>query len=365
MITAAMPVRFHSASLLSVPAVKAWQQVLARDASADGRFVYAVESTGVYCRPSCPSRRPQRRNVRFFPNPDAAEAAGFRACLRCEPRAAANRPDPQADAVEAAAAKLREADGERLALEDLAVSVGLSKFALLRAFQRVLGVTPGEYARQHRRERFGQALRQPKATVTEATYAAGFGSSSRVYEAAAETLGMKPGAMKAGGKGETIRWGVDQSPLGLMLAAETERGLCAVLFAETEAEAAAELRERFPQAVLRRDDSALRAPLRHVLSQLTEHPSAAQMPFDLRATAFQLRVWRELQAIPRGQTRTYAEIAERIGSPRSVRAVGTACGANHLAVVIPCHRAVGSGGKLTGYRWGLERKQRLLELEQR
>jgi AraC family transcriptional regulator of adaptative response/methylated-DNA-[protein]-cysteine methyltransferase len=340
---------------------KAWQQVLTRDAAADGRFVYAVKSTGVYCRPSCPSRRPERKNVSFFRTPDAAEGAGFRACLRCEPRQVEARLDPQADAVAAACVLLGQAG--RVELDDLAARVGLGKFALLRAFDRVLGVSPGEYARTARRERFREQLRTEGTTVTEAVYAAGFGSASRVYEAADAGLGMTPGAMKAGGKGETIRWGVAESPLGTVLAGTTERGLCAVLFADRAGEAAAELRERFPQAVLRRDDAGMSAALAWVTGHLSESASAAAMPLDVRATAFQRRVWEALRAVPRGETRTYAQIAEAIGAPKAVRAVGTACGANPLAVVIPCHRVVGADGRLTGYRWGVERKRRLLELE--
>jgi AraC family transcriptional regulator of adaptative response/methylated-DNA-[protein]-cysteine methyltransferase len=271
--------------------------------------------------------------------------------------------DPQAGAVERAAELLRERAGERVPLEELAATVGLSKFALLRAFERVLAVSPAEYARAQRRERFREELQVPQATVTKAGYAAGYGSSSRVYEQASERLGMSPGTLKAGGRGETIRWDVAASEFGTVLAAKTERGVCAVLFADSEGEAAAALRERFPQAVLRRDDAGASQELAAVLSRLSEKPSAMTLPLDVRATAFQLRVWEALQAIPRGETRTYGEIAESIGSPRAVRAVGTACGANPLAVLIPCHRAVGADGKLTGYRWGVERKKRLLELE--
>ena len=365
-MTTAIPMPARTSSPIAPPPAfsgKAWQQVLARDAQADGQFVYAVKSTGVYCKPSCPSRRPERKNVSFFTTPAAAEAAGFRACLRCEPQRTEARPDPQAAAVEKAAERLRDAAGERVPLDDLASEVGLSKFALVRAFERVLGVTPGEYAREARRERFRERVRTPGASVTEAVYAAGFGSASRVYENGEATLGMKPSAMKAGGKGETIRWGVAESPLGLVLAAQTERGVCAVLFADSEGEAAAELRERFPQAVLRHDDAEVRPALEAVLTELSESPSAAKLPFDVRATAFQQRVWQALLAIPRGETRTYAEIAESIGAPKAVRAVGTACGANSLGVLIPCHRAVGSDGRLHGYRWGLERKRKLLEIE--
>ena len=357
----------------SVFAGRAWQQVLTRDASADGQFVYAVKSTGIYCRPSCPSRRPERKNVRFYPNPSLAEAAGFRACLRCEPTRTVPKPDTQADAIAKAAAFLSTHAGERTKLDDLATAAGLGKFALQRGFKRVLGVTPGEFAREQRKERFRDKVRKPrpasKSPVTDAVYEAGYGSSSRLYEGVAQTLGMSPTAMKAGGAGETIHYALTNSPLGRILVATTARGLCAVLFADTDAEAALNLREQFPQAVLRPsgagDDAALAEAVRFVLSTLTETPTAATLPFHVRATAFQQRVWQALLAIPRGETRTYSQIAETIGSPAAVRAVGTACGSNLLALVVPCHRVVGAGGRLTGYRWGVDRKKQLLDLERK
>jgi AraC family transcriptional regulator of adaptative response/methylated-DNA-[protein]-cysteine methyltransferase len=342
---------------------KAWQQVLARDTHADGQFVYAVKSTGVYCRPSCPSRRPERKNVSFFPSPAQAEAAGFRACLRCEPTRVTPKADPQAAAVARAAELL--ASGQRKSLEELAAAAGLGKFALQRGFKRVLGLTPGEFAREARKKKLHSQLKKPKQTITDAIYEAGFGSSSRLYENVDATLGMSPTAMKSGGAGETIRYAVAPSTLGLVLVATTTRGLCSVLFADSAAEAAADLRERFPQAVLRRDDAALTDAVHFALAKISETPTAAAMPFHVRATAFQQRVWSELMNIPRGQTRTYAQIAESIGSPKAVRAVGTACGANPLAVVVPCHRVVGADGRLTGYRWGTERKKKLLDIERR
>jgi len=342
---------------------RAWQQVLARDAAADGQFVYAVKSTGIYCKPSCPSRRPERKNVSFFPSPELAEAAGFRACLRCEPTRTTPKPDPQADAIAKAAEFLSSHAGERTKLDELAAAAGLGKFALQRGFKRVLGVTPGEFARAQRKERFRERVRSPRLSVTAAVYEAGFGSPSRLYEDVDATLGMSPTAMKEGGAGEVVRYTVTASPLGRVLVATTDRGLCAVLFADSDAEAAAELRERLPQAVLRRDDDALAEAVKFVLARLSETPTAAAMPFHVRATAFQQRVWQALLAIPRGETRTYAQIAEAVGSPAAVRAVGTACGANPLALVVPCHRVVGADGRLTGYRWGVERKRQLLAME--
>ena len=352
----------------SVFAGKAWQQVLARDASADGQFFYGVKSTGIYCRPSCPSRRPERKNVSFYPTQAAAEAAGFRACLRCEPLRVAAKADPQAEAIAKAAAFMTEHAGQRTSLDAVAEAAGVGKFAVMRGFKRVLGVTPGEFARAQRKERFREKVRTPKisrAPITEAVYEAGFGSSSRLYENADQMLGMSPTAMKEGGAGESIRYAVAASPLGSMLVAKTERGLCSVLFADNEGEAAVELREQFPQAVLRRDDAGLADAVRLVLANMKESASATALPFHVRATAFQERVWRALREIPRGETRTYQQIAEAIGSPKAVRAVGTACGANKVAVVVPCHRVVGSDGRLTGYRWGVERKRKLLEMERR
>ncbi len=367
----------HSALMPTIPksapavfAGRAWQQVLARDPSADGQFVYAVKSTGIYCRPSCPSRRPERKNVTFFPTPALAEAAGFRACLRCEPLRTTPKPDIQADAIAKAAAFLSTHAGERTKLDDLAGAAGLGKFALQRGFKRVLGVTPGEFAREQRKERFRNKVRTPrpasKSPVTDAIHDAGFGSPSRLYETVDATLGMSPTAMASGGAGETIHYAITQSPLGRILVATTDRGLCAVLFADEDSEAVIALRDRFPQAVLRPStDDTLDAALRFVLSHLTETPTAATLPFHVRATAFQQRVWQALLAIPRGETRTYAQIAESIGSPSALRAVGTACGANPLAVVVPCHRVVGADGRLTGYRWGTDRKKQLLHIEAR
>lgn len=366
------PANPNTTAAPAVFAGRAWQQVLARDPSADGQFVYAVKTTGIYCRPSCPSRRPERRNVRFFATPEQAEAAGFRACLRCEPLRAEPKPDPQADAIARAAAYLTEHAHERIELEELAAHVGLGKFALQRGFERVLGVSPAEFARAQRHERFRDRVRTPKTTVTQAIHEAGFGSSSRLYERADQMLGMHPTAMQAGGAGELVLYTLADSPLGRILVAATARGLCNVLFADTDADALLELRERLPQAILRDARPGSTEPASQlladavpaVLSQLSETPTAAALPFHVRATAFQQRVWQALTEIPRGETRTYAQLAAAIGAPAAVRAVGTACGANPLALLVPCHRVVGADGRLTGYRWGVERKRALLQLEQ-
>ena len=316
-----------------------WQQVLERDARADGQFVYAVKSTKIYCKPSCASRRPTRKQVSFFPSPALAEAAGYRACKRCEPERTEAKADPQAGAIAAVTEYLKEHAEERTRLADVAKATGVGRLTILRGFKRVLGVSPGQYAKEARLERFKTKVREPKkakAPITDAIYEAGFGSSSRLYEKSAAKLGMTPRVMREGGAGLLIRYCTAASPLGRMLVATTDVGICSIAFGK--------------------DDKELIAGLR-------EHPGAIALPMDVRGTAFQQRVWRELQAIPRGETRTYSDVAAAIGSPKSVRAVASACGANPVAVVIPCHRVVGKDGSLTGYRWGVERKRALLEAE--
>ena len=342
---------------------KAWQQVLERDARADGQFYYAVKSTKIYCKPSCPSRRPTRKNVTFFPSTAAAQAAGYRACLRCEPDLAASRPDPQAGAIAVVTEYLEQHKGEKTRLKDLAKATGVGKFTILRGFKRVLGVSPGEYGRAQRIQAFKDRVREPKVRVTDAIYDAGFGSSSRLYEGADAALGMTPTDLKAGGAGMKIRYTIADSPLGWLLVGATERGVCSISFGDSEEELVEDLRDRFPKAELKQMDRELSYAVEAIVGGLREHPAAIELPMDVRGTAFQQRVWRELQAIPRGETRTYSDVAAAIGSPKSVRAVAGACAANPVAVVVPCHRVVGKDGSLTGYRWGVERKRTLLENE--
>ncbi|HUD23594.1 MAG TPA: methylated-DNA--[protein]-cysteine S-methyltransferase [Acidobacteriaceae bacterium] len=364
-----------------------WQQVLARDASADGQFFYAVQSTGIYCRPSCPSRRPARRNVRFFSTAAAAELAGFRACKRCQPDRATARPDPQAAVIAAASEYLAEHATERTRLADLARATGVGRLTLLRGFRRVLGVSPGEFARAQRVAHFKDALRpsaslikptvrptgasankpqQAAKRITDAIYEAGFGSSSRLYESSQDSLGMTPRTLRAGGAGLLIRYTTAPSPLGRMLAAATDAGICAILFGRNDTELLADLRQRFNKAQLvpaKGNTGWLSEALAFVLSQTTEHPLAATFPLDIRATAFQQRVWRALQQVPRGQTRSYSALARELGKPTAARAVAAACAANPVALAVPCHRAVAADGSLTGYRWGLQRKQKILAAE--
>ena len=353
----------HAPKIPSLFAGKAWQQVLARDPKADGQFVYAVKTTKIYCRPACPSRRPERKNVAFYPSPELARAAGFRPCLRCEPDTVARRLDPQIEAIDAVSRYLTEHAGEPTRLKDVAKATGVAPLTILRGFKRVLGVTPREFARSQRVGRFKDKVRASEASVTQALYEAGFNSSSRLYESADATLGMTPGSLKRGGKGETVRYAIAESQLGPLLVAATARGICHIGFADTAELLLEELRAAFPEAERKQMEGELAFAVEAVTSVLSETPAACSLPFDVRATAFQTRVWRALQAIPRGETRTYAQVAESLGSPRATRAVANACASNPLAVLIPCHRVIGKSGSLTGYRWGVERKRRLLEQE--
>jgi AraC family transcriptional regulator of adaptative response/methylated-DNA-[protein]-cysteine methyltransferase len=352
---------------------KQWQQVLERDSSADGQFFYAVKSTKVYCKPSCPSRRPTRKNVTFFPTTESAQAAGYRACLRCEPDRTTAKPDPQAGAISAVTDYLKEHATERTKLAEVAKATGVGRLTILRGFKRVLGVSPGQYAKAQRIDSFKKGLRETgsgKTTkrVTDAIYEAGYGSSSRLYEKSNATLGMTPRVMREGGAGLVIRYCTAASPLGRMLVATTDVGICSITFGRDDAELLQGLRESFHKAQLvpaKGNSGWLAEAVAFVLSQMGEHPLAAKFPLDVRATAFQQRVWKALQEIPRGETRSYSELALALGKPTAVRAVAGACGANPIAIAVPCHRMVGKDGALTGYRWGVERKRKLLEAERR
>jgi AraC family transcriptional regulator of adaptative response/methylated-DNA-[protein]-cysteine methyltransferase len=348
---------------------KQWQQVLERDPKADGQFVYAVKSTKIYCKPSCASRRPTRKQVSFFPTPALAEAAGYRACKRCEPERTELKADPQAGAIAAVTEYLKEHAEERTRLSDVAKATGVGRLTILRGFKRVLGVSPGQYAKEARLERFKNKVREPKkgkAPITDAIYEAGYGSSSRLYEKSSAALGMTPRVMREGGAGLLIRYTIAASPLGRMLVATTDVGICSIAFGRDDKELVDGLREKFSKAQLvsaKGNTGWLADAVAFVTSQLGEHPLAATFPLDVRATAFQQRVWKALQSIPRGETRSYSELALQLGAPTASRAVAGACGANPVAVVVPCHRVVGKDGSLTGYRWGLNRKRRLLEAE--
>lgn len=336
-----------------------WQAVNAKDARFDGQFVFAVSSTKIYCRPSCPSRRPRRENVTFFELPAAAEQAGFRACLRCEPRRERTI-DPQVELVQRACRFLDASESVKLA--DLAAHVGVSAFHLQRTFKRIMGVSPHKYLTARRFGNFKNLVREGEP-VTQALYDSGFNSSSRLYEHASLELGMTPATYGRGGRGTTINYTIVESPFGRLLVALTERGVCAVRMGDTDVELEQDLRTEFSAATLRRDDEALRGPVDKILNHLTAKEPQLDLPLDIRATAFQRQVWEQLRAIPYGQTVSYGAVAKALGKPGAVRAVGRACATNPVALVIPCHRVVREDQSLGGYRWGLDRKKQLLAHE--
>ncbi len=349
---------------------QAWTAVLARDSGADSRFVYAVETTGIFCRPSCPSRRPARRHVRFFSGHTDAIAAGYRACRRCHP---AGR-HAEAEAVARLCGYLETNLDRMVTLKELGLHAGLSPFTIQRMFERVLGVSPRHYQIELRAQRLREGLAN-NVTVTDAIYDAGFASLSRMYEGSERMLGMQPAKYKASGAGETIEYATAACALGTLLVATTARGVCYIALGGDAASLETELRARFAQAAITpqtaNESSAngsggtLHLAVAQILSTLTEHPASFDLPLDIRATAFQQRVWKALQGIPRGETRSYSQVANELGHPRAVRAVAQACARNPLALVVPCHRVIGRDGAITGYRWGTERKQKLLELEAR
>ena len=338
----------------------AWEAVLSRDRCCDGRFVYAVSSTRVYCRPSCPSRRPSRNHVMFFDSPQLAESSGFRACLRCRPQSTAG--SEAEERVKQSQRYLDEHTGEPITLRRLAAQVGISPFHLQRAFTRMVGLSPKAYQGAKRMERFTASLKRGE-TVTNAIYEAGFGSSSRLYARVNEDLGMTPSAFRSGGMGVTLRYITVPTVVGRMLVAVTERGIAAVRIGDTEAALVTSLHNGYPKAVLRRDTKGLEKYVYRFLQCLSGSEAVDHLPLDVKATAFQRKVWQALQQIPRGQTRSYREIARAIGQPTAARAVARACASNPVAVAIPCHRVVRGDGHLAGYRWGLQRKKRLLALE--
>ncbi len=335
----------------------AWRQLLARDPAAS--FFYAVTTTGVFCRPSCSSRRPLRTSVRFFGSVEAAQKAGFRACKRCKPGTAA-----WGRSLGKVRAHIESHLDRAVSLAELGRLVRLSPFTVQRLFKKEVGVSPLQYQRALRAGRLRSELKQG-GTVTKAIYEAGFGSSSRAYEGSA--LGMTPARFAKGGKGEQIGWATARTPFGWVIVGATVRGLCWLALGASSAEAESSLREEFPLATLRRDPSLSRlvsAALESVRdgSDLAQH-RADIGALDLRGTVFQLRVWQALRAIPNGETRSYSQLARELGDPKATRAEARACATNRVAIVVPCHRVVGASGALTGYRWGVERKRALLEAE--
>jgi AraC family transcriptional regulator, regulatory protein of adaptative response / methylated-DNA-[protein]-cysteine methyltransferase len=337
-----------------------WQAVVARDRSAEGRFVLAVHTTGIFCRPGCPARTPKRDNVSFFDTPAGAIRAGYRPCKRCKPTGESIT-DHQRHVVEEVQ-RLIESSDTRLTLDDIASEVGMSPWHLQRLFKAHTGLSPAQYQRSLRSNRLRSAITDAP-TVTQALHDAGYGSSSQFYASATEELGMKPSTFREGGTGQHIRYGIIQTWLGYLLVAATDRGIASLQMGDSEQEMRDRLMATFPNAELVDDDPAFADTIEQVVA-LAERPGhAATIDVDARGTAFQHRVWNALRQIPAGSTRTYSEVAEAIGSPKAVRAVAKACADNPVPLVVPCHRVIGKDGSLTGYRYGLARKKALLERE--
>jgi AraC family transcriptional regulator of adaptative response/methylated-DNA-[protein]-cysteine methyltransferase len=337
-----------------------WAAIVAHDGAYDGRFYYSVDTTGIYCRPSCPSRRPNRANVRFHKTATDAEHAGFRACKRCKPNQSSLHQEHTAKVAQAC--QLIEQSEDAPKLGELAEAVGLSPYHFHRIFKSVAGLTPKAYATAHRHKRVRDKLSEG-ATVTKAIYDAGYNSNGRFYATASDVLGMAPGKFRAGGVDTAIRFAIGACSLGSVLVAASDKGVCAILLGDDPEALLHDLEERFPRAELIGGDAAFEQLAARVIGFVEAPQTGLDLPLDARGTAFQHRVWQALRDIPAGSTASYTEIARRIGSPKSVRAVASACAANPLAVAIPCHRVVRKDGDLSGYRWGVERKRILLDRE--
>lgn len=340
-----------------------WTAVLTKDARFDGQFVFAVSSTGIYCRPSCPARRARRDRVSFFQSPESAEQAGFRACRRCHPRDA-RAGDTQTQMAQQICRIIEENEGEPVTLSMLSEQLGVSAFHLQRTFKSIMGISPRRYAEACRVNRFKQGVRQGEA-ITSAIYDAGFGSSSRLYESASAQLGMTPATYGKGGRGAMISYAIVASSLGRLLVAATDKGVCSVMLGDSDAALKADLMKEFPAAEIRHDEQPLRVSLDAIVAHLKDKSPRIDLPLDIQATAFQRQVWEQLRAIPYGQTHSYSEVAKAMGQEKAVRAVARACATNPVALVIPCHRVIREDKSLGGYRWGLERKKKLLETEAR
>ena len=339
-----------------------WRAVLARDAQYDGGFVYAVCSTRVYCKPSCPSRRPQRKQVIFFPVPEMAAQAGFHPCRRCCPHLYPAR-DPQLEMVRSVCRHIREASENLPTLTQLSAKASVSPHHLHRVFKRVTGITPRQYADACRLGTLKMSLKNGRS-ITDALYLAGYGSSSRLYERSSLQLGMTPAVYRRGGPSLGIAYTIVASPLGLLLVAATERGVCAVSLGDDEKTLEVSLHHEYPASEIRREDTALKEWVQGILRHLSGRLPHLNLPLDIRATAFERLVWEQLKDIPYGETRSYGEIAEALGRPKASRAVARACGLNPVALLIPCHRAICKDGGTGGYRWGMTRKKALLAQEQ-
>jgi AraC family transcriptional regulator of adaptative response/methylated-DNA-[protein]-cysteine methyltransferase len=335
-----------------------WQATLARDGRADGAFFFGVKSTQIYCRPSCPARRPLRKNTLFFPTTHDAEVQGFRPCRRCKPNEI-----PAAVRIVQRAAQVLQSDlDDSVNVAALAGKIGVKTDALRRAFRRQAGLTPKELAAALRLKKFKKLLHDG-SSITDALYATGYGSASRVYERSDAHLGMTPATYQKGGKGMKIQYTTAKSSLGEVLVAGTQRGVSAVYLGHGDAKLVKELRDEYPRAEISSANGVFTQWVEEVVSRVEGSPPRRELPLDLQATAFQRRVWQELQKIPRGTTRTYSQVARAVGKPRAVRAVARACATNPVSIVVPCHRVVRADGNLAGYRWGLSRKETLLERE--
>ena len=340
-----------------------WSAMVSKDARFDGQFVFAVSSTGIYCRPSCPSRRARRENVSFFQLPEAAERAGFRACLRCRPRDT-RAVDNHVEMAQRVCRVIEESDGEPMTLAKLSQAVSVSSFHLQRTFKSVMGITPSQFAEECRIRRFRKSVRNGGA-ITQAIYDAGYGSSSRLYEGAASQLGMTPATYGKGGKGAVINYAIVECHLGHLLVAATNKGVCSVKLGDTPEQLANDLAKEFPAATINSDEQPLRPSVRAVVNYLSHKIPHIDLPLDIQATAFQRQVWEQLRAIPYGETYSYTQVAKAIGQEKAVRAVARACATNPVALVIPCHRVIREDSTLGGYRWGLERKKQLLKDEKK
>lgn len=339
-----------------------WQAVAERDARFNSIFVYGVRSTGIYCKPSCPSRRPRRAQVSFFPSFESAEKEGFRACRRCGPRQASTERDARVEMVLRVCRAIEAHVDRAPSLEELGAELGISPHHLQRTFKSLTGITPRQYGAACRLKQFKSRIKEGD-DVTQAIYEAGYGSSSRLYETASERLGMTPATYRRGGKGMKINYTIVACSLGRLLVAATERGVCSVQFGDSDEELAAALSAEYPTATLQHDGSHLAPWVEGLLGHLEGEQTSLQLPLDLRATAFQMRVWDELRRIPYGETRSYGEVAQAIGQPSATRAVARACATNPVALLTPCHRVTRTGGAPGGFRWGIERKQKLLARE--
>jgi len=337
-----------------------WKAVVERDETKDGLFVFAVRSTGIYCKPSCPARHPNIEQVVFFSEPDEAERSGFRACRRCHPRD--TRPSGRTELIQSICRYIEANLDEKLTLENLSHRAGLSLFHFHRTFKRIIGISPRQYVEARRLEKVKRSLTSGE-TVTDSLYNAGFTSKGRLYEKTPPQLGISPGIFRRGGEGLRIDYTIVDSHIGRVLLAATERGACAVCMGASDEAVEAALRKDYYAADIHRDDAGMKKWAEALQSYFDGHEFPRDLPLDVQATAFQCKVWKEIQSIPYGQTATYSNIAKSLGAPQATRAVARACATNPVAIVIPCHRVIGKDGSLRGYAWGVKRKKTLLSLE--